>query len=1668
MSVEVDNILPAGSSLFRGSDDFSATQGDRGWYYMDSKGSQMTYDAEKSRWQGDETYLLLMKGSAHPGINADAVLRWVASSGGEAWVSGIVSDKHAGCGSDGVVARIMRNQELLWEATIPKEDAAGRAFDLRTSVVPNDALDFIVNKGVDTGCDTTELDPTIVFLPAPPPTVSISTPVAGSTVTKTIVVGVDAAGDAGITKVEFYINGALKGTDTTSPYAYSWNTLGVADGTHTLTAKAYDSLLNAAEHSIGVIVLNGRRPHGHHDMADHRMIAGWTCDSDDYSQPLKVHIYDGDPGTSLFLGQVIADVTREEGVGDACGGYRDHGFRFDPPASLFDGEDHRIHAYSINIGPKDHNPRLAGSPKVFNHEDIFPPTVRIAAPIEKSTVTMTTLVEAAVEDNVGVVKVEFYVDGAFKAVVDTGPYAYDWDSTEVLDGTHTLTAKAYDTAGNAAGDSVVVAVLNGGDDLPPDVRITHPADNDTILGTLNVRAWAEDNMRVSKVEFYADDMLKATDFTAPYSWRLEIEDFMSGRHTIMARAYDEAGHVGTYEIAITIERAPEPPPPPIPQLEVVGETETVFDWSEDACETGHMPDSPARAFRDADGKVSLFSASWVNYRMVGDSLDTVKPVCSSMMQSTRDPVFEHSAYNEWLVSPYTPDGQSVYSLVHNEWYAYLVDEKCDPKYPPGGWVNSVTLAVSRDGGRSFSHPDDYIILQPSTPWDKSYPCVKENWTLYGAMNSSNIIEREGYYYAFSLSWSDPEKVLDTGPCLMRTQDLGSASAWEVWTPYGWDSSRHAACAPIQRAKMRHMTHSLTYSTYLEAYVFMNKHKDGVYFSLSRDLFHWTEPVRFLPLEEENEYYSLLDPESPSRNFETTGREAYLYASRREENRFDLIRRKVRFTLPGDADMEPPSVAITSPPEGETVWKARVVRVAASDDKGIAKVEFFIDGTRKVTDTEAPYEYIWDTSTLPDGPHTVTVRAHDTASKTAEHSIGLTTLNTGVPKGYHSTSDCSRSIGYVCDPDDYVRPVQVRFYDGPRQTGARIGEITADVQFSTSVGAACGGVREHGFFFDTPSSVKDGGEHSIHAYAVDNGPGQYELLIWGSPRNITCGPAAPPEVRISTPAVGSTVTKTVTVEAVAAGAAGIAKVEFHVDGTLKGADTSSPYAYSWNTLGVADGTHTLTAKAYDSLDNTAEHPMGVIVRNGSLPKGHHDSTTCSSIGGWTCDPDDYSQPLRVHFYDGPAAGGGILGQAVADITREQGVGDACGGHREHGFRFDPPAALKDGAEHAIHVYAIDIGPKRHNPLIAGSPKTLTCADEVPPTVNITQPGDGDTILGTMSVKAEAEDAMGVARVEFYLDGASQPADTEAPFSFSLDIDKIASGPHTITAKAYDPAGNMGAQQISISVEKSEAPDIPPAPGFELIGEPETVFDWTTDRCEDNDIPDTTAHAFKDADGKVNLIATHFDNYRMIGDSLDTVKRDCAKIMNSGEDPDQFDNAYREWLIAPYSLDGETIYALVHNEWYGFLVDPKCNPARGANGWVNSITLAVSRDKGRTYSHPGDYLIVNSSIPWSESYPCESDDFTRYGMFGPSNIVKRGEHYYSLFQSEPDPEGLNEWGVCVMRTPRLDEAAAWEVWTPYGWDDSPTAMCAPVSRSKIFKVHDAPIRSSLAMVASHRSS
>ena len=98
------------------------------------------------------------------------------------------------------------------------------------------------------------------------------------------------------------------------------------------------------------------------------------------------------------------------------------------------------------------------------------------------------------------------------------------------------------------------------------------------------------------------------------------------------------------------------------------------------------------------------------------------------------------------------------------------------------------------------------------------------------------------------------------------------------------------------------------------------------------------------------------------------------------------------------------------------------------------------------------------------------------------------------------------------------------------------------------------------------------------------------------------------------------------------------------------------------------------------------------------------------------------------------------------------------------------------------------------------------DTTPPTVSITAPSAGTTVSGSISVSANASDDVGVAGVQFKLDGANLGAeDTTSPYSITWDTSTAANGSHTITAVARDTSNNPTTSAgVTVTVDNTAPP------------------------------------------------------------------------------------------------------------------------------------------------------------------------------------------------------------------------------------------------------------------------
>ena len=93
----------------------------------------------------------------------------------------------------------------------------------------------------------------------------------------------------------------------------------------------------------------------------------------------------------------------------------------------------------------------------------------------------------------------------------------------------------------------------GGDNIPPTVSITNPANGASVArrSTVTITATASDNVGVTRVEFLINGALQCTDTTAPYSCNWSVPNTRNVSYQLQARAFDQAGNLGTASVQVT-------------------------------------------------------------------------------------------------------------------------------------------------------------------------------------------------------------------------------------------------------------------------------------------------------------------------------------------------------------------------------------------------------------------------------------------------------------------------------------------------------------------------------------------------------------------------------------------------------------------------------------------------------------------------------------------------------------------------------------------------------------------------------------------------------------------------------------------------------------------------------------------------------------------------------------------------------------------------------------------------------------------------------------------------------------------------------------------------------------------------------------------------------------
>src|SRR5688572_13367984 len=276
-----------------------------------------------------------------------------------------------------------------------------------------------------------------------PPTVTISSPASGATVSGTVTITASASDNVGVTGVQFLLDGANLGAeDIAAPYSVSWNTSTALNGAHTLSARARDAAgknTTAANRSVNVSndttvpTITGVISSS---LTSSSASIAWTTNESSNSQVEYGTSTSYGSSTTVNSSMVVSHSQALTGL----------------TAST-------LYHYRVKSRDAAGNLAVSGDSTFTTAKppDTTPPTVTISSPASGAIVSGTVTISASASDNVGVTGVQFLLDGSILGAEDvTAPYSISWNTSTALYGAHTLSVRARDAAGNQTATQVTV------------------------------------------------------------------------------------------------------------------------------------------------------------------------------------------------------------------------------------------------------------------------------------------------------------------------------------------------------------------------------------------------------------------------------------------------------------------------------------------------------------------------------------------------------------------------------------------------------------------------------------------------------------------------------------------------------------------------------------------------------------------------------------------------------------------------------------------------------------------------------------------------------------------------------------------------------------------------------------------------------------------------------------------------------------------------------------------------------------------------------------------------------------------------------------------------------------------------------------------------------------
>jgi hypothetical protein len=346
-----------------------------------------------------------------------------------------------------------------------------------------------------------------------PPTVSMTSPSAGTTVSGTLTLTASASDNVGVSRVDFYCDSTVVGSKSSAPYSVSWNTAVAGNGSHGFAAMAYDAAGNATKSTYNMVTFNN---------------------------PCTYSI--SPTSASSGSGGGFGSVSMNAGTG--CSWSTSSGASWITVTAGTSGSGNGTVSYSVAANTagssRSGTVTIAGQTFTVNQSGVScsytlaSTSASFASSGGSGSVNVTATAGCVWVSTSGA---SWITINSGSAVTGSGSVSYSVaanTSTSSRSGTMTIASQTF-TVNQAA-------AAPAGDTTPPTVSLTAPSAGSTISGTVTLSASASDNVGVSRVDFYCDSTVVGSATAAPYSLSWASTQAANGSHGVWAKAYDAAGN----------------------------------------------------------------------------------------------------------------------------------------------------------------------------------------------------------------------------------------------------------------------------------------------------------------------------------------------------------------------------------------------------------------------------------------------------------------------------------------------------------------------------------------------------------------------------------------------------------------------------------------------------------------------------------------------------------------------------------------------------------------------------------------------------------------------------------------------------------------------------------------------------------------------------------------------------------------------------------------------------------------------------------------------------------------------------------------------------------------------------------------------------------------------